>query len=183
MPHSTASNSAKLMCLSSCTSCSQLASSATGSLLSTATVVTNKFAFTSTVTSCPLMHQVPCTGSACITFMKMSSISLSHPVVKAFTLHFSNMVATHNQPHTGKCPVNFPHTEKITWQVRTLRTIGSSLLWHHHSLPCSSQTLNLNTHVACLNCSGILLVKPNCSRCSLTMAAEHMLSLTMMSLI
>ena len=173
------------MCLSSHASCNQLASSATVPLISITSPVINELAFTQTVTSCPLMYQVPCTEPVCVTLVKifaiirlrrMSFISLSHPVVKAFTLRFTNAVVTHNQPHTGKCPVNFPHTEKITQQVSTLPQ-------HHHSFPGSSQTRNPNAHVPCLNCSKILLVKLNCSRCSLTQTAEHMLSFTKMSLI
>ena len=149
----------------------------------------NKLTSTKTLTSCLLMHQVPCTGSACVTLAKMSVIirlrrgsliSSSHPVVKAFTLRFTNVVATRNQPHTEKCPVNFPHTEKITPWLSTQGTVGSSLLRRHRSFPCSSQTRNRNTRVPCLNCSGILLVKTNCSRCSLMQAAEHTLSFTKM---
>ena len=123
MLRSTTSSSAKLMCLSSCTGHCQFTSSATAPLLSTTTLVANELISTQTVASCLLMHPVPGTGSACVTFAKMSAIiqltrssfiSLSHPGVKAFTLDFTNVVATHNQPYTGKYPVNFPHTEKIT---------------------------------------------------------------------
>ena len=78
-------------------------------------------------------------------------------------------------PHSGKCPVNFPPTEIITWWVSTLGTVGSSLPRRHHSFACFSQTRNPNTRVPCLNYIGILLVKPNCYRFSLMRTAEHTL--------
>ena len=190
MPLNTASSSTRLMCLSACTSRSQLASSMMAPSYSIATPVARELASTRTVTSWPSVHQSPHAGSVCDDLITISSnircnmescVSLSHPVVTALALRFTNAAATWSHPHTGKCPDSRPHTEKMAWRVSTLGTFGRSLSHRHLSLPRSSQTYMPNTRAPPLSCSGFLQVSPNRSRCVFTWAAEHTLSLTNMS--
>ena len=88
-------------------------------------------------------------GCSWVTLAKMSPIiwarrgscaSSSHPVVMVFARRFTNVVVTHNHPHTGKWPVNFLHTEKTIWWVSLSGTTGSSLPRRHRIFPFSAQT-------------------------------------------
>ena len=85
------------------------------------------------------------------------------------------------KPHTGKCPVNLPHTEKMVRWLITSGGVGSSLPRCYQSLLCFSQMCNPNTHVLPFNCSGALHVSPNCSRCSFKREARHIFSSTNIS--
>ena len=190
MPLNTVSSSARLMCLSACTGRSQLASSMMAPSYSIATPVARELASTHTVTSWPSVHQSPHAGSVCDDLITISSsiqhnmgscVSSSHPVVTVLALRFTNAAATRSQPHTGKCPVSRPHTEKTAQHVSTLGTFGRSPSRHHLSLPHSSQTYTPNTRAPLLSCSGFLQVSSNRSRCVFTWATEHTLSLTNMS--
>ena len=67
-----------------------------------------------------------------------SCTSSFQPIVTEFAHHFINVFATWNHPHTSKCPVNFPHREKMLWQVSTLGSGGRLLPQLHYSLPHSS---------------------------------------------
>ena len=126
-------------------------------MLSTTTPVTSELASTHTVTLCPLMHQSPCARLICTTLVMMSfSICLrrwscsssSQSAVTAFAHYFMNVVTMQSQPHTRRCPVNFPCTEKMVQQVSTADT--------KESLPSkfTSQICKPSTY----SCSGSLLV-------------------------
>ena len=90
-----------------------------------------------------------------------SRVSSSHPVVTALALRFTNAAATRSQPHTGRCPVSRPHTEKTARRVSTLGTFGRSPSRRHLSLPRYSQTYTPNTRAPLLSCSGLLQVSRN----------------------
>ena len=181
MPLNTASSSARLMSLSVCTGRSQLLSSITAPSYSIATPVARELASTHTVTSRPFTHQSPRAGSVCDDLITISSsirrnmgsrVSSSHPSVKAFALRFTNAAATRSQPHTGKCPVSRPHTEKMARRVSTLGTCGRSPSRHHLNLPRSSQTYTPNTRAPLRSFSGSIFV--NESVCSAAQVKTHL---------
>ena len=95
------------------------------------------------MTSWPFAHQSPHAGSVCDDLNTISSsiqcnmgscVSSSHPVVTAFNLRFTNAAAMLSQPHTGKCPVSRPHTEKMAWRVSMSGTFRRSPSRYHLSL-------------------------------------------------
>ena len=98
-----------------------------------------------------------------------SCVSSSHLVVTALALRFTNAAATRSQPHTGKCPVSRPHTEKTARRVSTLGTFGRS----PSKLAALLPDVYPNTRAPLLSCSGFLQVSPNRSRYVFTWAAEH----------
>ena len=112
-----------------------------------------------------------------------SCTSLSHPVVTALALHLTNTVAKQSQLHTGKCPFNFPHREKMRQCMRMLCTIGSSPSYWHCGFLCSSQTCKPNSRMPFLSGSRSLLVSLNYSRCAFMLAAGNTLPLMNISLI
>ena len=165
------------MCLFSWIGCNQLASSAMNPPFS---ITTRELVATHSATSCPSTYQSPQEGStwdalvmisASIRLRRESCISSSHLVVTALALRFTNVVTTRTQPQTNKCPVNFPHREKMLRRVCTLGAVGSSPSRCHCSRPCSSQMWKLNPRAPFLSRSGSLLVNPNRSKCAFTRAA------------
>ena len=178
------------MCLSSHASRKQHASSISDSPLSMITLVAKELMSTHTVTSRPSMLQSPCAGSFCairalisdsIWIRGGSRVLSSQSAVTEFARRLTNAVAMQSHPHTGRCPINFPHREKMLWWVSTSGNIGSSPPQHHCNFPCFFMTHKPSTWVPSLNHSGSLHVNPNCRRWSLTRAAVYMLSLTNIS--
>ena len=143
-------------------------------LFSMTILVAREFASTHSVTSCSFTHQPSWDGSiwdalvmisASIRCKRRPCTLLSHLVVTAFALHLTNVVATWSQPHTGKCPVNFPNKEKMLHQVSMLAAVGSSPSYCHCSLLCSSQMCKPNTWMLFLSNLRSLLGNPNHSSC------------------
>lgn len=112
MPNKIGPSSARLICLSTCSDRSQMASSTRDSPhYTTRPVVVKELASTQTVTSRPSTQPSLCDKSFCVNLLIMSvNIRLwggsctcsSQPVVSEFVRRFMNEVATRSQLHTGR---------------------------------------------------------------------------------
>ena len=143
MPFSATSSSAKLMCWALFAGRSQHASSKTISSRSRSTLVARELASTHTLMSCSVAHHRSCKGSLCVSLAIVSrticrsgtsSVVSSHPWVMALALCFIIPVAAWSHPHTGRCPISFPHREKIAWCVTTCGTSAIPLPHFHRKV-------------------------------------------------
>lgn len=159
------------------TRCSQHASLTRDPLLSTKTPVTKELVSTHMVSLC---RQSPCAfwWRCSLAFELGAGPVLLHPSQSLPSLLVISHVVV---MHTGRCPVNFPHREKILQQVSMLGIGGSSLLCLHWSLPYSFQICKHMMWVPFFSCFRLLLVSPNCFRRALMQATGQTLSLTNMS--
>ena len=115
-------------------------------LASRVTPMVSELVSTQTVNSFPSMHQSPRSGSFCVTLAIVSvsmllrvasCTSSSHSNDTEVAHHFIAATATLNQPHMGKWPTSFSHTEKVLQWVMTGWTSGMSLLLLQRSLSLS----------------------------------------------
>ena len=130
-PFKVVSSSARFMCLASFSYQSQQASSMMAPLASRATSMASEQASTKTVNSFPsslwIIRVTLAMVSVSMLLRVASRTSLSHPDDTEVACCFIAAIPTLSQPHMGKLPTSFPHTEKMLGRVMTGGTSGMSL--------------------------------------------------------